>query len=244
MKKQGLLFKLIKKIIKIFYKTPEFLGVENLPKEPTIIIGNHAQVHGPIVAEAYMPKNTYVWITGEMLSVKKIPKYVYEDFWRLKPRALKWFYKGLSYLVAPLFSYVFNNAKGIGVYKDIKIASTLKNTVLRLNEGNNVVIFPESRESFNNVVNEFQKNFVDVARIYYKVKKVELTFTPTYICPELRKVIYGKPVKFDATAPYEQEKERIVNYLKEEITNIAKSLPVHKVVPYINVKKKYYPKSK
>lgn len=244
MKKRGLLFKFIKKLVKSFYKTPEFSGVENLPSEPTIIIGNHAQVHGPIVSEAYMPDNTYIWLTGEMLSVKEFPAYAYEDFWRLKPKGFRWFYKGLSYVISPLLVYVFSNAKGIGVYKDIRIANTFKNTVIRLKEGNNVVIFPESRESYNEIVNDFQKNFVDVARVYYKATGIEITFTPTYLAPKLKKVVYGKPVKFNASAPYQEEKERILNYLKMEITLLAKSLPVHTVVPYANIKKKDYPKSK
>ena len=34
------------------------------------------------------------------------------------------------------------------------------------------------------------------------------------------------------------------NYLKNEITKLAKDLPVHTVVPYLNIKKKDYPKSK
>ena len=244
MKKQGLFFKFIKKIVKIFYKTPEFSGVDNLGDEPVIIVGNHAQLHGPIITEAYMPNNTYVWVVGEMLSVKKFPAYAYEDFWRFKPKWIKWFYKGFSYAIAPLASYIFNNAKGIGVYKDIRIANTLKNTVLRLKEGNNVVVFPEKRESYNNIINEFQKNFVDVARVYYKATCKEISFVPTYIAPKIKKVVYGKPIKFNSTADYKEEKERIVNKLKEEITSLAKELPTHKVVPYENLKKKDYPYSK
>ena len=244
MKKQGLFFKFLKKIVKIFYKTPEFSGGDNLGDEPVIIVGNHAQLHGPIITEAYMPNNTYVWVIGEMLSVKKFPAYAYEDFWRFKPKWIKWFYKGFSYAIAPLASYIFNNAKGIGVYKDIRIANTLKNTVLRLKEGNNVVIFPEKRESYNNIINEFQKNFVDVARVYYKATGKEISFVPTYIAPKIKKVVYGKPIKFNSTVDYKEEKERIVNKLKEEITSLAKELPTHKVVPYENLKKKDYPYSK
>ncbi len=244
MKKQGILFKIIKGIVKLFYKSPEFTGVENLPSEPTIIIGNHAQMHGPIVAEAYMPNNTFIWLTGEMLSVKEFPRYAYEDFWRLKPKSVAWFYKGLSFIIAPLGAYIFKNAKGIAVYKDIRITKTFRNTVKKLGEGNNVVIFPEGRTEYNEIINDFQKNFVDVARFYYKSTKKEITFTPAYIAPKLKKVVYGKPIKFDSTANYTTEKERIIEELKKEITLLAKNLPVHTVIPYKNIPKKNYPKSK
>ena len=35
-----------------------------------------------------------------------------------------------------------------------------------------------------------------------------------------------------------------INYLQKEITKLAQELPVHIVVPYNNIKKKNYPKSK
>ena len=244
MKKQGLLFRLIKKCVKIFYKTPEFSGVENLAEEPTIIVANHAQIHGPIIAEVYMPFKNYTWITGEMLSIKTIPNYAYEDFWRFKPKAIRWFYRLLSYIVAPLFSYIFNNANGIGVYRDIRIANTLKNTVLKIKKGNDIVIFPENREVYNHIINDFQKNFVDVARVYFKATGKELTFTPTYVAPTIKKVVFGKPIKFNSNASYQEEKERITKYLKEEITALALKLPSHTVIPYENIKKKHYKKSK
>ena len=39
----------------------------------------------------------------------------------------------------------------------------------------------------------------------------------------------------------EQERSRICNYLMDEITSIACSLPRHTVVPYPNIPKKDYP---
>lgn len=41
----------------------------------------------------------------------------------------------------------------------------------------------------------------------------------------------------------EEQRKQICQYLQTEITNIAKSLPVQKVVPYANIKKKNYPLS-
>ena len=36
----------------------------------------------------------------------------------------------------------------------------------------------------------------------------------------------------------ELERDRIISYLQDKVTNIALSLPRHKVVPYVNCKKK------
>ena len=42
----------------------------------------------------------------------------------------------------------------------------------------------------------------------------------------------------------DEQREKIVSYLKEEITRIALILPPHKVVPYLNVGKRNYKYSK
>ncbi|MCR4933533.1 MAG: hypothetical protein K6A29_04990, partial [Lachnospiraceae bacterium] len=63
------------------------------------------------------------------------------------------------------------------------------------------------------------------------------------ICPALKKVVFGKPVLFNHEAPMKEEQERICNYLMDEISEVAYSLPRHRVVPYPNIKKKDYPYS-
>ena len=119
--------------------------------------------------------------------------------------------------------------------------STFKTTVKRLNEGANVVVFPEHDIKYNNIVYEFQKGFVDIARLYYKRTGKELAFVPLYIAPKLHKMYLGKPIRFCASAPKSEEQARICKYLMNEITQIARSLPEHTVVPYRNIPKKYYP---
>ena len=52
---------------------------------------------------------------------------------------------------------------------------------------------------------------------------------------------FGKSIRFHADAPMDTERERICKYLMDEITQIARSLPVHTVVPYRNIPKKAYP---
>lgn len=64
-----------------------------------------------------------------------------------------------------------------------------------------------------------------------------------YNAVRLKKVLIGKPIKFNPDNEISTERKRINDYLKQEITNLAKSLPIHIVVPYSNIKKKEYPKS-
>jgi len=240
-KKPSLFFRLIKWLVKLFYPKIEVIGTENLPAEPSLIVGNHTQMNGPIACELYFPGKSYTWCAGEMMHLKEVPAYAYKDFWSQKPGYIRWFYKILSYIIAPLSVCVFNNADTIAVYRDIRLRNTFKETMEKLESGANVVIFPEHDKGYNHIVCDFQDKFIDVARMYHKRTGKELDFVPMYIAPKLKKMYLGKPLRFSAEAPIKDERRRICEYLMDEITHIACSLPEHTVVPYRNIPKKFYP---
>jgi len=238
------LFRLIRWLVKLFYPVIRPVGTENLPEEACIIVGNHSQMNGPIACELYAPGQPYIWCAGEMMQLKEVPAYAYRDFWSGKPKGIRWFYKLLSYIIAPLSVSIFNNARTIGVYHDTRILSTFKATIEKLAGGTSVVIFPEHAVPHNHILCQFQTRFVDVAKLYRKRTGKNIRFVPMYLAPALKAMYFGEPVTFDPDAPIEQERERICAYLSEAITRMAVSLPEHRVVPYCNIPKKEYPSNK
>lgn len=242
--KQGFLFKIIKGTIRLFYKKRTLVGTENIPEEPCIIIGNHAKSHGPLVTELYLKPKSKVWCTGEMLSMKEAPAYMFKDFWSDKPKCSHWLYKTAAYLLAPIVTYVFKNVHPVPVYKDMRIMRTFKCTVETLKDDRNVVIFPEHHAPYNDILNEFQENFVDIARLYYKSTGKAVSFVPMYNAVTLKKIVFGKPITYDPNKSIEEQRKEICKYLMTEITALAKELPAHKVVPYDNLPKRKYKLSK
>ena len=242
--KKGLLFRIVKNGFKKKLDKFEIIGSENIPDEPSLIIGNHAQMHGPIFAEVNFPYNRTTWCMGCMHHLKEIPPYIIDDFWPYKKKGTVWFYKFLSWLLAPLCHYIFTNADTIGVYKDARGITTFKNSILALEEEKHIIIFPECHTKYNNIINEFQDKFIDLAKLYYKSTKKELSFVPVYIAPTIKTIIYGKPIKYNHNEDICIQRKTICDYLKNKITSLAKSLPLHTVIPYENIKKKNYPKSK
>lgn len=235
------LYKVIKTLVRVFYPKMEVVGVENLPEEPVIVVGNHTQMNGPIACELYFPGKRYIWCAGQMMHLKEVPEYAFQDFWSQKPKWSLWFYKLLSYLIAPLSVCVFNNAGTIPVYRDVRLKTTFKLSLEKLQDGASMIIFPEHGEPYNNILYTFQDKFIDLARLYYKKAGIALSFVPLYIAPALKKMYIGKPIRFCADAPIQEERKRICDYLMAEITDIAQSLPEHTVVPYRNIPKKFYP---
>lgn len=239
-KKTSLLFKIIKGLIRLFYPRTKVEGAENIPDEPVIFVANHCHMHGPIVGELYMPAEPYIWCAGQMMHLEDVPAYAYRDFWSYKPKWSQWFYKLLSYLIAPLSVCIFNNARTIGVYHDTRIISTFKKTVAMLQAGKSVLIFPEHDADHNHILCEFQDKYIDVARLYYKRTGKSLQFLPVYIAPALKKICIGKPIRFQPEAVMDEERRRICDYLMDSITDIACRLPEHTVIPYRNISKKQY----
>ncbi len=241
---KAIVYKIIRFFTWLFYPHIKVVGRENLPDEPCIVVGNHAKMNGPIGCELYFPGKYYIWTAGEMMNVKDVPAYAYKDFWGGKPAWCKWFFKLLSYFIAPLAVCIFNNAHCIGVYHDMRVMSTFRETIRRLQEGTNIIIFPEHYTPHNNVVWEFQDRFIDVAKMYYKRTGKDLSFVPLYTAPNLRSMFIGKPVKFNHEADFDEERKRIINAMMDGVTALAEAQPVHTVVPYPNIPKKDYPINK
>lgn len=242
--KKPLLYRMIKSTVGLFYGKRTLVGMENLPEEPALIIGNHAQMHSPLACELYFPSPKRIWCIGNMMRVKEVPAYAYQDFWSQKPRAVRWIFKLFSYLMAPLAAYIFTRADTIGVYHDSRIINTFKQTVASLQEGDHVIIFPECPTEYNDIVNEFQDKFIDIAKLYYKRSGKRLSFVPMYHAVRLKTMVLGTPIQYDPAMDSAEERAVICDYLKKEITRLAKELPPHKVVPYQNISGKYYHMSK
>ncbi len=239
-KNKSIVFVVVRAIVKFFYPKMTLANAELIPESDAVIVGNHCLMNGPISAELYLPENCYTWCAGQMMNLRDVPEYAFNDFWSQKPAFLKPFYKLLSYIIAPLSVSIFNSARTVGVYHDMRILSTFKNSVRMMKEGKNMVIFPEKAEVNNNIVYKFQDRFVDVAKLYYKNSGKTAVFVPMYIAPKLRKIYIGKGIEFNPDNDIAVERERICGYLSDEITNMARELPEHTVVPYMNLPKKSF----
>ena len=243
-KKVSLLYRFLKWCVRTVYPKIKVVGEEKIHNEPCLIVANHCQMHGPIAAELYTPGAHDIWCAHQMMQLKEVPAYAYQDFWSGKPKWTRWLYKIASYAIAPLCVVVFNGANTIAVYRDNRIINTFKNTVKSLSEDKHVVVFPEHLEKHNHIVYDFQDKFIDIARLYYKKTGKELCFLPMYIAPSRKEMHFGAPTRFSTETPIDEERRRICEYLMDEITRVAEALPEHRVVPYENLPKKLHPSNK
>lgn len=241
---EPLLYRMIRGTVDLVYPQVDVEGLENIPQEASILVGNHCQMNGPIIAEIRLPVRRYTWCTAQMMEREEVAEYAFSDFWAQKPLWNRWFYWLFSRCIPPLSAHVFSNARTIPVYRDSRCITTFRKTIEKLQEGNHIVIFPEHAVPYNSFLWEFEDRFIDVARLYYRKTGKCLDFVPMYLAPMLRKVIIGKPIRFQADQPLDQERTRIRQSLMESVTQLAQAQPLHTVVPYPNLPKKAYPKNR
>lgn len=235
------IYLVIKRIVAMV--TPVFKTEDeaNIPDGPVIVVGNHSQAYGPIAVELYFPRKHYTWCISDMMEKDRVADYAYTDFWSKKPAPFRQFFRLLSYLLPTLSEIIFTNADTIPVYRDKRIMKTFQISCEKLQNGASVVIFPEEYTEYNNIVHRFQRGFVHVAKYYHRQTKKPVPFVPMYVCPELKKMVFGEPIWYDPTNKSDEESERICSYLQDHISEMAYKMPRHHVVPYPNVSKKNYP---
>ena len=236
-----IVYRIIRMIASIVTPVYQIEGMENLPKGPAVIVGNHSQLYGPVAAELYFPKEHYTWCISNMMEKECVADYAYADFWSKKPAVVRPFYKLLSRMLPTISEIIFTNAATIPVYRDKRVMKTFQLSCDKLKENAAVVIFPEEYEEYNNIVHHFQRGFVHVAKYYYRQTGECVPFVPMYVCPKLGKLVFGKPIYYSPDLKSDEEADRICSYLQDSISELAYKLPKHHVVPYPNVSKRYYP---
>ena len=242
-KKKSKLYLAIRGAVKFFSPKYTVDGTENLPEDGYVIIGNHSQMYGPIASELYAPGKHKTWCVADMMDKEKVADYTFGDFWSQKPEAVRWIFKLISKMIPSLSVLIFTNAETIPVYRDLRLVSTMRQTVDCLKDGWNVVIFPESETPYNNIICRFHERFTDLGRYYFKATGKNLKFVPLYLAPRNKTMSFGKPAEFNPEAPIEEERKRICDHLMKEITDMAVSKPEHTVIPFKETRRRNYPKS-
>ena len=237
-------YRMLRWLVWLFSPKYELRGTEHLPEGPCVIVGNHCQMNGPIAAELYTPGTHKTWCIAEMMTKGEVAEYAFNDFWSGKPARSRWFFRLLSRCIEPLALLIFTNAETIPTYRGSLAYKTFRQSMQALGEGRRVVIFPECYTERNNIVHEFQRNFVDLARLWCRKSGQAITFVPQYLSPKLGVLQYGEGVTFNPDVPLDEERERICNLLMDRVTAMALALPEHTVIPYPNIPPRNFPKSR
>lgn len=196
--KRGWGMRLLSAFLRIFKSKPKFVNQSGGELETkAIYLSNHAGANGPMTYEMYFPLTYTGWGAHEMFgSYRERWNYLYHVFYRQK---MHWG-KFKSFFVATFFGIISKSIyRGIGLiptYQDGRFAASLKTSCKILDMDSPIFIFPEdSSEGYIEPPAAFNKGFITLAKLYYKLHKVDLPVYSGYLFKgKNRKMVVGKPI--------------------------------------------------
>lgn len=193
-----------------------------------ILVSNHSQAYGPIEYCLSMNKTARIWTTHEIMYRKKFPDYaIFGLLYDTKhPKLVKFIAKILS----PYAQALFRGAPTIPVYRDMRIITTFKKSLQTLEEGKYVVILAEEPTRHDEYVNQLNEGFINVGRYIKGKSDKKVIFHPTYLCPDLKRIVIGEGIEYID----ETNKQAMVLKIRDKISELGKELPKHKPVNYNN----------
>lgn len=196
------------------------------PENPIVFLGNHAEIYGPIASALCMPVNVRFWVINMMMFDKKqVRAYLYENTFSKKTFLPVFIRRFLAWLLGWLSVNVMNAFRAIAVYRDspMKLRQTLRDSVEALENGENLMIFPEHPDGKyeKGGVSEFSPGFLMLAEAWRKKNGKKLRILPVYANREERTFTFGDEIQYEPENGFASEQERILKEARNQMLQIA-----------------------
>lgn len=202
------------------------IGKENLTQYEDgsmVLICNHGEIYGPVVANLYVPIDFRPWVLNSMMEREAIVEHMYQGTMvrqRWLPERWK---RPLIRLITPLMMWVFNSLEAIPVYRGLprELMKTFRLTLDAMQAGDNILVFPENGEEHEpgkagyarDGVGKLYTGFAMIAPMYYAKTKKRAVFVPIYASRKRRTLTIGQGIVYNPEANAMEEKMRIVDAL-------------------------------
>lgn len=216
-------FRLLKRIMRVRYKKPTFKFLGEEFGNGSIILSNHEGTDAPMSLEIYSNMPIRMWGAHEMNSgLIKMYKYQTRVYYHEKKHWNLHLARLFCLIASPLTNLFYKGLNLISTYKDNRFMKTIKESVSAMDEGYNIVIFPE--DSTNGYLNElegFYKGFVVLADAYYKKNK-DLKIYVTYFRKSDKVYIVDAPVLYADLIKNGETKEEVSARLLSRCNELGK----------------------
>lgn len=210
---------------KILFKPIFGVKVESMIKDlpdKAIIASIHAAKHGPMAIAVSYPKFSAMWGHHAMLgSYRDRFSYLRNVLYIQKMHKNK-FIATLKASYEAIFSiYIYKGMKIIGTYTDMRLLTTVRNSMDVLDSGASVIIFPEdSSEGYFDEVRGAFSGFIMLSMLYYKRTGEDLPVIPAYVSNKAKRLIIGKPRYVREMELSGMSKDDISEVLKGDINSL------------------------
>lgn len=208
----------------------EFIFHDEKPENPSVFIANHTRAKGPLAIQYLYPGYIRTWSNAKLVERKSC----YDQFKNniIKNIRGERLFRLLLPIGVPIVNWYYKKQLNcIPVYHDMNVVKTFNTSVETLINGVNVAIYPEVKETVKNeVISNFATGFSYLGFYYYRKTGKLLQYYPVYIALTLRQIHFGKPIAYNPEIPMKEQSLLITEYLENSITELARSLPPHKII--------------
>ena len=216
-------FRGLKNIMKFRYPRPTFIYLGEKFGNGGIILSNHEGTDAPLSLEMYCDKPLRMWGAYEMNSgVVKMYKYqscVYyheKKHWNLHLARL------FCLIASPLTNMFYKGFNLISTYRDGRFLKTLRESYTALQNGENVVIFPEqSDKGYLEELEGFHLGFVALCEVCKK-RGMDVPVYVTYFRKKDLTYIIDKPILYSELSANGETKEEIAKKLLDRCNELGK----------------------
>ena len=197
------------------------------PENPVVFLGNHAEIYGPIASALCFPFQVRFWVIHKMMFNKKdVRAYLYENTFSKKTFLPVFVRRLLAWYLGWLSVNVMNALRAIAVYRDspMKLRQTIRESVDALNQGENLMIFPEHPEGkyVKGGISELSPGFLMLAEAWWKKSGKQLRMMPVFANREKRTFTFGNEIVYKPANGYAAEQERVLKEAYEQLIALSK----------------------
>ena len=197
------------------------------PENPIVVLGNHAEIYGPIASALCFPVPVRFWVIAQMMFKKQdVRAYLYENTFSKKTYLPVFVRKLLAWYLGWLSVNIMNTLRAIPVYRDspMKLRQTLRESIDALENGENLMIFPEHPEGkyVKDGISELSPGFLMLAEAWWKKAGKKLRIMPVFANREKRTFSFGDEITYEPQNGYAAEQDRILHAAYEQLIDLSK----------------------
>lgn len=219
--KRALWYRGMKTLMKVRYHKPKFIYLGEKPTQNAIILSNHEGTDAPMSLEIYCDFPIRMWGTAEMNSgLRKMYAYQTQVYYHQKKHWNLHLARLFCLLASPLTNLFYKGLKLISTYTDGRFFKTIKESYSSIENGENIVIFPEiSPDGYLEKLQGFYSGFLTLADYCLK-KGNDISIFVSYYNKTKKTYTFSKPMKYSSLVSLYPKKSDLLTYLLNECNNL------------------------
>ncbi len=213
----------MKKLMRGRYKEPRFVYLGEKFANGGIILSNHEGTDAPLSLELYCDKPLRMWGASEMNSgLVQMYKYQTRVYYHEKKHWNLHLARLFCLIASPLTNLFYKGLNLISTYRNGRFLKTVRESVRAIEQGENIVVFPEmSDKGYLAQLEGFHSGFAVLAEVCAK-KGIDVPVYVTYFKKNELVYVVDRPILWSELTKDGASREEIVKKLLDRCNELGR----------------------